>query len=88
LLYLGTLSNHYTGDSVEYALAIESANPSLLLDPYHPLLHPAGLLFYRAWQLAGWSGRALLLRAVSVAANGVRRVPRRGWRGSSERHAR
>jgi hypothetical protein len=72
LLYLGTLSNHTSGDSIEYALAIESAKPALLLDPYHPLLHPAGLLFFRLWQLAGWAGRALLpLQVLNALAGGV-----------------
>jgi hypothetical protein len=60
LLYLATLSNHHTGDSIGYALAIARADLALLLDPYHPVLHPVGLLFYRLWQLAGWTGRALL----------------------------
>jgi hypothetical protein len=72
LLYLVTLSNHYSGDSIEYALAIESANPALLLDPYHPLLHPVGLLFFRLWQLAGWTGRALLpLQVLNALAGGL-----------------
>jgi hypothetical protein len=72
VLYLATLSHHYTGDSVEYALAIERADPALLLDPYHPLLHPAGLLFYRLWQLAGWTGRALLpLEVLNALAGGL-----------------
>jgi hypothetical protein len=71
LLYLATLSNHYSGDSIEYALAIESANPASLLDPSHPLLHPAGLLWYRVWQLMGWSGRALLpLQVLNALAGG------------------
>ena len=72
LLYLVTLSNHYSGDSIEYALAIESADPALLLDPYHPLLHPLGLLFFRLWQLAGWTGRALLpLQVLNALAGGL-----------------
>jgi hypothetical protein len=72
LLYLATLSNFYTGDSIEYALAVESADPTLLLDPYHPLLHPVGLLFYRLWQLAGWTGRALLpLQVFNALAGGI-----------------
>jgi len=72
LLYLATLSNHYTGDSIEYALAIEAADPALLLDPYHPLLHPLGLLFWRLWQLAGWAGRALLpLQVLNALAGGL-----------------
>jgi hypothetical protein len=72
LLYLATLSNHYTGDSIDYALVIEGGDPTLLLDPYHPLLHPAGLLFYRLWQLAGWTGRALLpLEVLNALAGGL-----------------
>jgi hypothetical protein len=72
LLYLATLSNHYTGDSIEYALAIEGGDPALLLDPFHPLLHPAGLLFFRLWQLAGWTGRALLpLEVLNALAGGL-----------------
>lgn len=72
LLYLVTLSNHATGDSIEFALAIERATPAVLLDPYHPLLHPAGLLFYRLWQLVGWTGRALVpLQVLNALAGGV-----------------
>ena len=72
LLYLATLSNHYTGDSIEYALAIEMGYPAQLLDPFHPLLHPAGLLFLRLWQLAGWTGRALLpLEVLNALAGGL-----------------
>jgi len=72
LLYLLTLSNHYSGDSIEYALAIESGQAALLLDPYHPLLHPLGLLFYRLWQLVGWTGRALApLQVLNALAGGL-----------------
>ncbi|MCB0204362.1 MAG: DUF2723 domain-containing protein [Anaerolineae bacterium] len=59
-LYLATLSRHYTGDSIEYALAIELGDSAFLLDPYHPLLHPLGLAFYRLWQAFGWTGQSLL----------------------------
>ena len=72
LLYLLTLSNHYSGDSIEYALAIESGERGLLLDPYHPLMHPLGLLFYRLWQAAGWTGRALApLQVLNALAGGL-----------------
>jgi hypothetical protein len=72
LLYLATLSRHYTGDSIAYALAIELGDPASLLDPYHPLLHPLGLAFYRLWQLAGWEGQSLLpLQVLNALAGAV-----------------
>lgn len=89
LLYLATLSRHFTGDSIEYALAIELGDPAWLLDPYHPLLHPLGLLVFRLWQALGWTGRALLplqvLNALAGAlcagllADSARRLTRSGW---------
>ena len=71
VVYLATLSRHYTGDSIEYALAIESSDPTYLLDPYHPLLHPMGLAFSRLWQLLGWTGQALLPLQVLNALGGA-----------------
>lgn len=71
LLYLATLSHHYTGDSIGYALTIEAGEPAYLLDPYHPLLHPLGWLFVQLWRLAGWTGRALLPLQVLNALGGA-----------------
>lgn len=71
LLYLATLSRHYTGDSIEYALAIELGDAAYLLDPYHPLLHPLALLWYRLWQALGWTGQALLPLQVLNALAGA-----------------
>lgn len=71
VLYLATLSHHYTGDSIGYALTIEGGDPAYLLDPYHPLLHPLGWLFLQLWRLAGWTGRALLPLQVLNALGGA-----------------
>jgi hypothetical protein len=71
LLYVATLSRHYTGDSIGYALTVEAGDPAYLLDPYHPLLHPLGWLFVRAWRLSGWTGRALLPLQVLNALGGA-----------------
>ncbi len=72
ILYLATLSRHYTGDSIEYALAIDLGDPAYLLDPYHPLLHPLGLAFYRLWQALGWTGQSLLpLQVLNALAGAV-----------------
>jgi hypothetical protein len=70
-LYLMTLSRHYSGDGIEYALAIESGQPAYLLDPYHPLLHPLGLAFWQLWQFLGWTGRSLLPLQVLNALGGA-----------------
>ena len=72
ILYLATLSRHYTGDSIEYALAIELGNPAYLLDPSHPLLHPLGLAFFRFWQALGWTGQSLVpLQVLNALAGAV-----------------
>lgn len=72
LLYLATLSRHYTGDSIEYALAIELGDPAYLLDPYHPLLHPVGLAFFKLWQAFGGTGQSLLpLQVLNALAGAI-----------------
>ena len=72
ILYLATLSRHYTGDSIEYALAIELGNRAYLLDPSHPLLHPLGLAFFRLWQTLGWTGQSLVpLQVLNALAGAV-----------------
>lgn len=53
-LYLLTLSNDPSADSLIFALDIESGEMSRLLDPTHLALHPLGLGFYRLWQIFGW----------------------------------
>ncbi len=60
LLYCLTLSRHYTADSLLYALTIERGELRSLIDPTHLFLHPLGLLWYRAWQVAGWTGRSMI----------------------------
>ena len=47
------------------------ATPAHLLDPYHPLLHPFGLAFYRLWQALGWTGQSLLPLQVLNALAGA-----------------
>jgi len=65
---------HANGDSIEYAWPSNRRTGELLLDPYHPLLHPGGLLFYRCGHLSQprWTGRALLpLQVFTALAGGL-----------------
>jgi len=71
LFYLATLSANYTGDSFEFALTIESTKLPAMIDPFHLLLHPLGWSFYKLWQLAGWSGKAMLPLQVLNALGGA-----------------
>ena len=60
VLYVLTLSRHYTADSILFAATIESEHWRWLVDPSHPLLHPLGWVWYQVWKLLGWSGGAIL----------------------------
>ncbi len=71
VLYLATLSRHYTGDSIEFAQAVEHGGLALLSEPHQLLNAPLGWAFCRLWQLAGWSGRALLPLQVFNALAGA-----------------
>lgn len=71
LLYCLTLSRHHTADSLLYALAIEGGELQALVDPTHLFLHPLGLLWYRAWQAVGWTGRSLMPLQVFNALAGA-----------------
>ncbi|MGD8586622.1 MAG: hypothetical protein PVJ75_14820 [Chloroflexota bacterium] len=69
LLYLGTLSRHYSADSVLYALRIEGGDLGRILDPTHLLIEPLGLGWYRLWQGLGWQAGALIpLQAINALA--------------------
>lgn len=54
-LSLTTLSRHYSGDTVGYALAVKLGHPACLLDPYHPVLHPLARGACQLCRLAGWT---------------------------------
>jgi hypothetical protein len=69
ILYLATLSRHYSADSMLYALRIEAGNLGQILDPTHLLVEPLGLAWYRLWQGLGWQGGALVpLQVVNALA--------------------
>ncbi len=69
LLYLATLSAHYSADSVLYALRIEGGNVGQILDPTHLLIEPLAVAWYRLWQALGWQAGALIpLQALNALA--------------------
>jgi len=72
LLYLLTLSRHWTADSLLFALYIDSSDPSLCIDTYHLLVHPAALLFVRLCTLLGYSGLSIVpLQALNALGGAV-----------------
>jgi hypothetical protein len=72
LLYLLTLSRHYSADSVIYALQIESGQLGQILDPTHLLLQPVAYGWYRLWQGLGWQGESLFpLQVLNALAGAV-----------------
>ena len=70
-LYLATLSRAHTGDSLDFASAVEAGSGSALIDPSHLLLAPLGFGFYRLWQAFGWAGGAMLPLQVLNALGGA-----------------
>lgn len=60
ILFLCTLSNHFSGGSLEFASEIEGGNWKMLLQPQKLLIHPMGWLFYQTWRFFGWQGNSLL----------------------------
>jgi len=71
LIYLGTLSRHYSADSVFLALRIEAGQLGPIVDPTHLLIEPMGLAWYRLWQFLGWESGPLVLMQVVNAAVGA-----------------
>lgn len=71
VLYLATLSRNWTGDSIEFAKAVESGHLSAFIEPHQMLIHPLAWAFYRLWQFLGWGGRALLPLQVLNALAGA-----------------
>jgi len=71
LIYLVTLSRHYTADSLLFALAIENGGIEALIDPTHILLHPLGWIWYQMWRLAGWVQGSLIPLGVLNALAGA-----------------
>jgi hypothetical protein len=58
-LFLSTISNNFSGASIEYISEITSGAWPVLL-PRHKLLAPVtGWAFLRLWQLLGWTGTAV-----------------------------
>ncbi len=71
LIYLVTLSRHYTADSLLYALAIDNGGFEALIDPTHILLHPLGWIWHQIWRLAGWVQGSLIPLGVLNALAGA-----------------
>ncbi|MDX1613719.1 MAG: hypothetical protein R3300_05365 [Candidatus Promineifilaceae bacterium] len=59
LLYLTTLSAHFTADGLLYALAVEAGPGPYFVEPTHLALHPLAWLWVQGWRWLGWSGRAI-----------------------------
>jgi hypothetical protein len=74
VIYAATLTRNYTGDSIRFAMVVESPELREILAPQRMLVHPLGLGFYRLWQLLGWSGGALLPLQVLAALAGAASV--------------
>ncbi|BBY63353.1 hypothetical protein [Mycolicibacterium helvum] len=71
VLYVCTLSRTYFGDGLQFALLIENGDLESILAPNHMLYPLIGLGFYRAWQIVGWDGGALLPLQVLSAVGGA-----------------
>jgi hypothetical protein len=72
LLYLLTLSRHFTADSLLFALDLEAGDWRRLVDFYHLLLHPLGWAWLQAAAWLGWAGRAIYpLQWLNALAGGV-----------------
>jgi hypothetical protein len=71
LVYLSTLSRNYYGDGIQFAMLAEDGDLRSLLQPNHMLYPLLGRWFYRAWQLFGWHGGALLPLQVLSAVGGA-----------------
>ena len=78
-LYLVTLSNNYTGGSIEFVTEIESGNWAVLLQPHKMLIHPSGWVFYQLWLFAGWQGNSLFPMQVFNALSGALAVGLMYW---------
>ena len=71
VLYLLTLSRHYTGGSIEFAIEIESGEWIIMLQRHKMLVHPMGWVFLQMWRLAGWSDKAIFPLQVFNALAGA-----------------
>ncbi|MGX9296192.1 hypothetical protein [Tsukamurella paurometabola] len=74
LLYLLTLAREYLGDGIQFAMIAENGSAADLLVPNHLLYPLIPAIFYRAWQLFGWTGGALLPLQVASAIGGAAAV--------------
>jgi hypothetical protein len=72
ILYLSTLSNHYTADSLTYALVVEVGEFRDMVDPTHLLIHPIGWVWHQLWLSFGWSKGSLLpLQVLNALAGAI-----------------
>ena len=71
VLYLCTLSQSYFGDGLQFTMLIENGDLTSILAPNHMLYPLIGLGFYRAWEVVGWNGGALLPLQVLSALGGA-----------------
>jgi hypothetical protein len=60
VLYLSTLSRHYSSDSCLYAVQIAARAWPAMVAPHHLLLHPLGAAWSELWRILGWTGDAML----------------------------
>lgn len=56
--YLLTLSRNYLGDGIQFVMATESKNISLM--PNHMLYNAFIFVWYEIWRLLGWGGNAII----------------------------
>jgi hypothetical protein len=56
--YLLTLSRNYLGDGIQFVMATEAKNISLM--PNHMLYNAFIFVWYEMWRLLGWTGNAIM----------------------------